>query len=62
MKPLPSDSVLKALHVGWNVLEVPQGLAFLLHVCVLELGHHLGPDNLVGVGLEQDVARGDVQL
>ena len=58
----PSDCVLKALHLVGDVLKVPECLPGLLHVCVLELRHHLAPDNLVGVRLQHDVATGDVHL
>ena len=58
----PSDCVLKALHLVGDVLKVPKSLPRLLHVGVLELRHHLAPDNLVGVWLQHNVATGDVHL
>ena len=50
---LPPDGVAEALHVGGDVLEVPQRLALLLHVRVLQLRHGAGPHDLVGVRLKQ---------
>ena len=58
----PSDCVLKALHLVCDVLKVPERLPGLLHVGVLQLGDHLAPDDLVGVRLQHDVARGDINL
>ena len=54
--------MLEALHLVGDVLKVPERLAGLLHVCVLELRNHPAPDDLVSVRLEHDVAGGDVQL
>ena len=59
---LPPDSVLEALHLRGDVLEVPERLPRLLHVSVLELRHHPRPHDLVGVWLEHEVAGGDVHL
>ena len=36
---LPSYGVSEALHLRGNMLEVPQSLARLLHVCVLHGGN-----------------------
>ena len=54
--------MLEALHLVGDVLKVPERLARLLHVSVLELRNHAAPDDLVSVGLKHDVAGGDVQL
>ena len=48
---LPSNCVLEALHLVGDVLKVPERLAGLLHVGVLELRDHSAPDDLVGVRL-----------
>ena len=50
---LPPDGVAEALHVGGDMLEVPQRLALLLHVRVLQLRHGAGPHDLVRVRLKQ---------
>ena len=43
--------MLEALHLVGDVLKVPERLAGLLHVGVLELRDHSAPDDLVSVRL-----------
>ena len=57
---VPPDSVIKALGVAGDVVEVPDSLARLGHVTVSHLRDDLAPHNLVTVRLEHDVSTGDV--
>ena len=52
---LPSNSVREALHLWSDVLEVPDGLAGLVRVRVLQLRDNAGPHNLVGVRLHTEI-------
>ena len=48
---LPSNCVSETLHLRGNILEIPQCLAFLLHVSIFHAWNHSGSYNLVGVRL-----------
>ena len=50
---LPSDSVSEAAHYIRDMLKVPDGLAGLLGVGLLQLRHPAGPHDLVGVRLRK---------
>ena len=54
------DSVIKALSVVWNMIKIPDCLAWLGHITVPHLWDDFAPHYLVPVRLKHQVAAGYV--
>ena len=54
------DSVIKALSVVWNMIKIPDCLAWLGHITVPHLWDDFAPHYLVPIRLQHQVATGYV--